>query len=281
MNLRAIKHALAVLLVAALATLASPSAGQGQVAGPSVYPGWDLLQTLPGTVFMNIPFHGVPLDGSFGGSNGYDFYPAIQPPQNTFTGMADTIIQRLQVANAPATAISIELVKLQLMSDDGTLFVTLQRDRAPGEGPRQASLGNMTINFNAGLTGGTFNSSFDVNFDIRTVGFNGPIMQSNHLQLSANGVNWQHQFPDAGLLAIDKVNHVLFDGMPPSEQADFWPLGPFQETHEQSLAIHQVRTADSGSGGGGGNPEPSAFLLCSIGLLCTAGYFWRRWHRAA
>ncbi len=169
-----------------------------------VAPGWDLLDTLPGTQFMGNPFTGVDL-GSF------DFGAPIGVKG---TGNADTIVQRLAEANTepgPGTAgIPIELVALQLVSvnpiDPGPgldfYYVTLQSARG---GP--ASTGSMAITFND-PNGGTFDSFFNVFFDFRKGALNGPIILSNNLNLTADDVPWGRIAPP-GAVTIAEVNHLL------------------------------------------------------------------------
>ena len=147
--------------------------------------GFDLFQTEPGTGLFgvgtspDIPFAGVPfLTFDFGGAVG------VQDIGNT-----DTIVERKQDAGptGPST-IPIELVALSLQSLDPVdlstlggprvseiIFVTLQSDRGrnpndPNPGP--PSDGQMDIDFN----NQTFDSEFEVFFDIRVNGFDGQII---------------------------------------------------------------------------------------------------------
>jgi hypothetical protein len=182
-------------------------------ATSTVLPGWDLLETLPGTAFMGVPFTGVPL-GS------YDFGGGP-----VGVGNADAIVQRLAAANGPSGTIPIELVALQLVSvipvDLGAglafHYITLQSARG---GP--ASPGSMTINFGPEADPhGTFDSFFDVFFDLRVGSLSGPIIFTDDVRLTSSGNPWSHQ-PPLDALLIDGVNHNL-NGTDMGN--DFWPGG--------------------------------------------------------
>jgi hypothetical protein len=249
-------------LCALLLVLARPAAADLRVDA-----GWDLLETLPGTSFMGLPFQGVPL-GNF------DFGP---PFGVQATGLTDTIIRRLDDAVVPmvgdSDTIPIEIVGLQLVSSNpidlgaglGFYFITLQSIRG---GP--ASTGEMTITFGPEMPNpfphSIFDSFFDVFFDIRLGGMSGPIVISDSLRMTASGVPWNH-FPPPDAVEIDGVNTSL-NGQ--NRNADFWPLGAFQEVHPAGVAIHVVRTGTRII------PEPSTFALLAVGGLL--GLVFRR-HR--
>jgi len=82
----------------------------------------------------------------------------------------------------------------------------------------------MTINFGAeappNLPHGTFDSFFDVFFDIRLGSLNGPIAMSSDLPLTSTDTPWNH-FPPPGALEIVGVNTFL-NGV--NREADFWPV---------------------------------------------------------
>src|SRR5262249_599681 len=146
------------------------------------------------------------------------------------------------VPTTPGTsAIPVELVALQLETvapvDFAGLgldnyFVTLQKVRG---GP--ASTGRESIHF-ADASGGTFDSFFDVFFDIRKGDLNGPIVFSDDLLLSQMGTPWG-RIPPPGSVEIEGVNLNL-DGSDNAE--DFWPLGNIIEQHPNG-AVHEAVTA--------------------------------------
>jgi hypothetical protein len=221
----------------------------------AVNPGWDLLQTTPGTTFGGAPFLGVPL-----GTFDFGVPIGVQP---TFT--TDTIVKRSVAAVPPgvpgtAPAIPIELVALQLQStvpvDFGLgtdfYFITLQKVRG---GP--ISTGSMTISFTT-ANDGTFSSFFDVFFDVRKGSLSGPIALSSDLVLSNSGATWQ-QVPPPGSVVINGVNHNL-NGVDTTN--DFWP-GPIIESHPTGAA-HSVVGATINQ-----LPEPGTLML----VFC-AGAAW-------
>jgi hypothetical protein len=263
---RAAVHRAAVGVVLGLALSSTAS------AGPLVLPGWDLLETVPGTFFNfgfgPIPFNGVPL-GS------YDFGGAIGVQG---TGTADTIVHRFDTADAPSETIDAELVALQLVTvapvDFGAgldfHYVTLQSARG---GP--ASVGTLTIDFGPEPAGppppqpihGTFDSFFDVFFDIRMGGLGGPIVFSGLEPIFSFDTPWSH-YPPPGALEITGVNRFL-NGT--TRENDFWPVGVIQECNGPN-GCHLVITAV---------PEPSLVLLFGIGAVATARVIRRRQRKDA
>jgi hypothetical protein len=226
----------------------------------SVAPGWDLFESRPSTTFAGQPFTGVPL-GTF------DFGGTIGVKE---VGNADTIVHRQSLASVDpfpnaAPPIPIELVALQLVSVNpidlgaglGLYYVTLQSVRG---GP--ASTGQMTITFD-NPNGGTFDSFFDVFFDIRLNDLSGPIVLSDVLSLTSNDVPW-NRTPDPLAVQILGVNRYLNGA---DAQEDFWPVTPFTEQHPQGAA-HVVQTASI--------PEPSSLLLVGVGSLISLGWRLRR-----
>lgn len=170
--------------------------------------GWDLLQTTQGTgVTVGtsfIPFQGVAL-GMFDFTKGDagDFGRGIGV-QNTGS-TTDTILKRLQPASDANPVIDIELVGLQLVSQNPVDFgagmdfhyVTLQSDRLPPENPGPLSRGLMTLSF----TDQTLDFAIFEYLDVRKGAPNGPIVISVTDLLMAKGSPWTRSpQPDAFLL---------------------------------------------------------------------------------
>lgn len=233
------------------------------VGTTTVDAGYDLLTTQSGTQLAGIPLTGVPLGSyNFGGMIG-----------TQSTGDADTIVQRLANASLPlpsipgdAPAINIQLDALQMVTASpvsfgggplGLYYVTLQS--TDGTGP--VSTGQMTVDFST-PTSGTFNSFFDVFFDIRFGSPNGPIVASSDSVLTNSGDTWQSTPPDANDVLINGVNSMLNGG---STASDFWPIGNI--THSGNNASHVVRNAEI-------LPEPGSLLILGV----TALALWRRSH---
>lgn len=216
--------------------------------------GSDYLATLPGTTFGGAAFQGVPVG-----------------PGNT-----DTIVRRdldVNITSGPGTT-PIELVALQLMSTApvnfglgvGFYFITLQSARG---GPD--STGSMTITPGApddhlpGTPEGTFSSFFDVFFDVRLGSLNGPIALSDVLVLSNSGAFWDatpgpSEVIVPGLVGDLNANlHTNKVQNTDTYQMDFFPIGPFSETHP-SGAVHTVTGATA-------IPEPETLLLIGAALL--------------
>jgi len=197
--------------------------------------GWDLLQTNPAqTTFLGFNFQGIPIGA-------YDFGPGIGIEN---VALADTIVQRLEDASVPGAGnsdtIAIELAALQLRSVNQInlgagldyYFITLQSVRGGLD-----STGEMTIDF--GLEGsphGTFDSWFNVYFDLRIGALDGAIVASDVLTMSGSDTPWDHIAP-SGAWLIEGVNDKL-NGNDLSQ--DFWP-GPISEEHP--FAQHSVSPA--------------------------------------
>ena len=217
-----------------------------------VSPGWDLLQTQPGTNFAGVSFEGVALGNfDFGGTIG-----------TKYVGATDTIMRRLDTALVsgpfPETAapIDIELVALQLRSttpvDMGAgldfYYVTLQSGTP--------STGQMKITFDS-ADGGTFDSFFDVFFDIRLGCLTCGIVMSSQLHLTTADPGQWGRNPPPQALEIDGVNRYL-SGVSGDRSEDFWP-GPL--VHDASgAAKHLVAPTIP-------EPETYAMLLAGLGLL--------------
>lgn len=222
---------------------------------PMVLPGFDLLETRDGTQFLGFDFEGVPLpDFDFGSG-----------PEDV--GDTDTIVQRKDPANSsgahPDTAptIDIEMVALQLRSVDPiNLGAGLDIHYVTLAGP---SLGTMDITFDTSNSG-TFDSTLDLNFDIRIGALNGPIILTQTLSLSSTNTPWS-RIPPAGAVQIPGVNHEL-NGTDPS--GDFWP-GLIVETHP-GTAVHVASSTVP--------DHTHAFSLFALSLL-GLGAARRKWAR--
>lgn len=243
------------IVVITFAALLLPQTSRGSAI---TFPGWDLFTTGGGTSFMGVPFIGVPLVSyDFGGSIGVKA-----------TGSTDTIVERLGSSVGPGLSapVPIELVALQLVSavpfslgmePADFHFLTLQTQRSIAEGgPGPASTGAITIGFGAeGIPHGTFDSFFDVYFDLRHGSLTGPIEMASMLTMSSSGSSWAHNVP--GSLQVEDVNYKL-NGTDVSN--DFMPFSVF-ESHP-SGAMHNVQ------------PTPIPFQFSpGLGLaLCSAFY---------
>lgn len=193
------------------------------------------------------------------------------------TGPADTIVHRTADLNVPGTSgsIPVEIVGLQLMSTaaydpDGagplptdTYFATLQRDRSPAEvgifGPGNLSTGAMNVVETTPGVGGTFDSNFDVWFDLRVGGFNGPILAPAPFakHFTGTGGEWSHtQVPGALMPAIAGVDYLL-NGV--DTQADFWVTAPL--VHDAGDGTqHHIDPI----------PEPGTALFGMVGIGAVA-----------
>jgi hypothetical protein len=230
---------------------------QGFATVIDVLAGSDYLVTQPGTMFAGVPFQGVP------------FGP----------GGSDTQVTRLQNVDVTSGSGTTPLVlsQLELQSAGpadfglgvGTYYITLQSARG---GP--ASTGSMTISQTSpddntsSNPEGTFNSFFDVFFDVRLGSVNGPIALSSDLGLSSSGNQWDANPTPADFLVTGargdtsannhtgKIRNVDIYDM------DFFPVSPITETN--GTDTHVVTTTQI--------PEPGTLLLMmSSGLLMLVG----------
>jgi hypothetical protein len=229
MKLRYMKYL--TLLAALAASLGSPQLSRATI----VEAGWDLFITQGSTYFNGMNWQGVAL-------NTYDFGGGIGV-QNV--GSTDTIMQRINAVPDGGGTTPLTLVALQLESiDNPALYLTLQSVRGG-----TASTGEASIS-----PAGTFESFFDVFFDIRYGGLDGPIVQSGDLSLSSSG-SWSHEAP-AGAPLIPGVNYML-NGTDTS--ADFWIVGPISHTNpdDPTNPHHDVVNT----------PEPSTCIAGALLLL--------------
>jgi hypothetical protein len=176
----------------------------------------------------------------------------------------DTIVQRLEQANVAGDGqtdtIDIELVALQLVSVDpvdlgaglGDHYITLQTG--------QSSMGTMAITFD-NQDGGTFDSFFDVFFDLRFGGVNGPILLSDGLRMTSSDNEWGRIAP-GGAVVLEDVNYLL-NGT--DTAGDFWPLFPVKH-NAFGAGHHTVNTI----------PEPATLTLGLLGLGTAVSMLRRR-----
>jgi len=196
----------ACALALAAVSLPAPAAHAGCTVGA----GWDLFRTGSGTFYnpvtdvlagavdtplTNVSFRGIPLGE-------YDF-PGVGVRQ---TGDTDTIVQRHGGAAAPGREVPIELVALQLQANgigplqgEAPVYVTLQSRRGnglldPPPGPR--SMGVLDVRFDPDCLGGTVQAQFTVNFDVRVLGLDGPIVLSRSLGLTTTA-RWNASPPES------------------------------------------------------------------------------------
>lgn len=217
----------------------------------SVGAGFDLFITQPGTTFMSESFLGVPL-GVFDFGSG-----------DVNTGSTDTIVRRdeLVLGSPGVGTIDIELVALSLRSVNminlgagfDHYFITLDTTKD--------NTGKMDIRIDSDDDGGTFQSFFDVFFDLRIGAIDGTVVSSGSLTMKTE--NWDAGAPDdddmpwerepppgVAVPLVDGVNRFL-NGV--DSATDFW--GSAVEVHP-SGAQHVVSSV----------PAPGALLLGSMGL---------------
>jgi hypothetical protein len=116
---------------------------------------------------------------------------------------------------------------------------------------------------------GTFTSSIDVFFDIRKSSLAGPIVFSTDLVLSNSSTAWDATNPPGAIIVSGPVGTFAADlhTGKASNQTDFFPVGPFNESHP-SGAVHAVQVVST--------PEPGTSLLFGVGLLTFAGLLKRK-----
>ena len=226
------------VMIVALAAVVLAGPGAAQADPIVVSAGWDVFVTQDGTEFQDVDFEGVPLGTfDFGGTIG-----------SKATGDADTIVKRVDEASVTGDGLSdtidIKIVALQLVStgpvDMGAgvalYYITLQISTA--------STGTMTIDF-ANQNGGTFSSSFTVNFDLRFGALDGTILISDSKTMTSSN-NDSGRLSPSGAIEIEDVNLS-------TTAEEFWP--PNTVTHiDPSGGTHVVQV-----------PEPASAMLLAVG----------------
>ena len=127
-----------------------------------------------------------------------------------------------------------------------------------------SSSGTLTLDtFPSGGTGGTFDTTFQVYFDIRYGSLSGPIVAPDQtLNLSITGAPWSRNAPTTGTVLLPGINYLL-NGTDTSE--DFWPgvvpdgLGGYRAT--------PLSFTDSGKAHIVIVPEPATGLLVLLGFV--------------
>jgi len=233
------------LFAALIVALAVTAGAKAQVQDVVVL-GSDYFETTTGT-FFNSPWGKVDLKG----------YP-IGP------GLTDTIAQRssnvvINGSPGPLQITALSLESTSPISGIGNIFVTLN--------PADLSMDTGQITINGSLSGGTFNSFFDVFFDICTapgpggVGCAGgatPIYSNpTALTLSSSGASWLPTPPPGAVVVTGQVGDLaanVHTGLTLNE-TDFFPG---IVTHSGGGDAHVVMPA--------GIPEASTWLMLDIGF---------------
>ncbi|MBL8473253.1 MAG: PEP-CTERM sorting domain-containing protein [Rhodocyclaceae bacterium] len=257
-------------LTIALASAAFASSS-GMAAPIDILLGSDYFFTVEASVAAVIPLESRP-----GGLNG------VRPQFAPLPGYVDTIVERRAdcgVELGQSCQIPIELVGLSLQSVGGGFLIR--------EDPDRASTGQMTIHYltqTGPIAGGTFDSFFDVFFEISLDGgatwtdnevANGPFPGVPPLQLGSVGSSWSSD-PTGITLFVGQVGDQAANWHDPKsiDQFDFFPgTGPagFQtivESHPDG-SIHRVVPIPPPV------PVPPTVLLLGAGLSAL-GWMSRR-----
>lgn len=203
---------------------------------------------------------------------GADYFATVQPTLfpplgglNPLAGLSigpgntDTIVHRqsdcsldLHTAGSHCT-IPIELMALSLVS-------TVDSRVRLRESPTLASTGAMTMTSDGGGTGGTFNSFFDVFFELSFDG-GGTFNPRGPLHLTSSDTGWstiENGLLVNGLVGDQIANRHTNKG---PDDVDFYLPGVVAEQHPDGSVHSAVHAA----------PEPSSVALLGLGLAAMAG----------
>ena len=225
--------------------MASLAAAMVPAQADVVLLGSDYLQTLQPTNFLGNPLLGLPIG----------------------PGTTDTIIQRRQdcslglTVNGSNCTIGIEMVALSLVGAANPLLMIR-------ESPTLVSSGQMTIMSDGSGTGGSFNSFFDVFFELSLDG-GGTWAAQGPLHLDQSGAGWTTV--ESGLLVDGLIGNQNANrhtdkatNCPGSTQGatcvDFYIVGTVTEQHP-GVGVHT---------GGGAVPEPGSLALVGAALAACA-----------
>ena len=204
-------------------------------AGDFIAPGYDLFETGPGTSFRldlpvevagapglspSVTFTGVPL-----GSYRFPEFGEI-PTRET-----DTIVRRL-TGGGLGSPIPIELLALQMRSVDAPvdLYVTLN--------PVLPSMGTIVpTSFDS--SGGSFQAQLTVNYDVRLLSLDGPVVLSNTVTFAADSLfgrapDIPRELTKAAENHVHTVRPIDLD-FPPLN-SDFFPGTPLDGGQDLSIA---------------------------------------------
>ena len=252
-------HPIAVAARAAL--LAVCALGMLPAAADRVLLGSDYFQTIQPTIF--------PPAGALTG------LPGVAGGLPPGLGTTDTIVRRLGncdlglASTGSNCTIPIEMIALSLVG----VINPLMRVR---ESPTLASTGSMTMTSDGSGTGGTFNSFFDVFFELSVDG-GATFTPQGPLHLTSTASPWTTIEPPApnlfvngliggvGDMAANRHTNkgtaacpVITSGM---TCVDFY--APIVTEQHPNGVIHTARNALA--------PEPGALALAALGLLLMAG----------
>jgi len=229
-----VRRPVTLVLVAGLlsALVAGPSGASNQVL-----PGFNLFDSVEGAFnfFGALNLGTVEFTGQGVGS--FDFGSGSE-----YVGGTDTIVERLATATSGSPTIAIEIVALSLRSVTPVpinagpaqyIYVTLNQDNGS-----QMTIGGLGSETNPH---GTFSSTLDFDFDVRTAGPTGPI-QGTFSKVFTATPKWKHTTTGLRILGVN----FLLNGVDTSE--DFHAVGLV--IHDSGADKHVVGTkGDSTTGG--------------------------------